>query len=52
MFTKAQFFIGAAVSAVIAYGAGYSKAREKCLEAIINVTAKTNENSNEEKEDE
>lgn len=35
MFTKAQFFIGIAISAFIGIGVGYSKSREKCLEAMI-----------------
>lgn len=35
MFTKGQFFIGIAVSALIAFGVGYSKARETFLEAMI-----------------
>lgn len=47
MFNKAQFFIGIAVSAAIAYGVGYSKAREMCLEALIKAT-KTQEDEKEE----
>lgn len=48
MFTKCQFFIGIAVSAFIAFGAGYSKARELCLSAMIN--AMPNENNKAETE--
>lgn len=42
MFTKGQFFIGIVISAAIAFGAGYSKAREICLEALIKAMPNAN----------
>lgn len=47
MFTKGQFFIGIAVTAFIAFGAGYSKAREMCLEAIIKTMPNNKNDQNE-----
>lgn len=48
MFTKGQFLLGITVSALIAFGAGYSKAREIFLEAMIK--AMPNANSQNEAE--
>lgn len=48
MFTKGQFFIGIVVSALIAFGVGYSKSREICLEAMLK--AMPNENNQTETE--
>lgn len=49
MFTKGQFFLGITVSALIAFGVGYSKAREICFEAMIK--AMPNGNSQKETEE-
>lgn len=48
MFNKAQFFIGVAIAAFIGIGIGYSKSREKCLEAMIKaMPSKDGENETE-----
>lgn len=48
MFNKAQFFIGVTIAAIIGFGVGYSKSREKCLEAMIKATSsKNNEDETE-----
>lgn len=50
MFTKAQFFIGVAVSAFIGIGIGYSKSREKCLEAMIKAIPEKSEDEQDQTE--
>lgn len=41
MFNKAQFFIGIAISCLLGFSAGYSKAREVCMEAIAKSVAES-----------
>lgn len=35
MFSKKEFFLGITLSLIAGFGVGYSKAREKCIEAMI-----------------
>lgn len=44
MFTKLEFFGAIARTALIAFGAGYSKAREICMEVLAKALSNKSEN--------
>lgn len=47
MFTKREFFFGMAVTLMAGFAVGYSKAREKFVEALVKATGSTEEKENE-----
>lgn len=51
MFNKLEFFGAIAATALIAFGIGYSKAREICLGALITVSSNNNDKENETEEE-
>ena len=48
MFGKKEFFVGMVVSLIAGIGIGYSKAREKFMEALLKVTASCDKKEEEE----
>lgn len=51
MFSKLEFFGAIAVTALIAFGVGYSKAREICFGALIKASSNNSENENKTEEE-
>lgn len=50
MFTKGQFFIGMGITLAAGVAIGYSKAREKFLEALLKATGSNEGTKDEEAE--
>ena len=51
-FSKIEFFAAVTVGVLGGMAVGYSKAREKCLEALIKASSSKNNNDSKETEEE